>query len=257
MALQRKKFDHYWDSHYFNLCPSRLLARYVDNQKQPAQSYQSDLFHSSTVFTIKAFALPSLAEVSKITHYGTASLAAGACADIATAFALCYFSTDYAQGRDTLVNNLVRYAISTGAITSVVSIACLILFNLMPDNFVFISVYFVLSKCYAVSFMATLNTRRLVNGRGTDHSRQSDRPEQLPSSRPTRNFYISASDPRSQHRRGDSEAQIWTGSETKESANQSRHERFSLEVINPPPLYSSQSLSQMSFNSHGSGPRAI
>ena len=55
----------------------------------------------------------------------------------------------------------------------------------MPDNFIFMAFYFVLSKCmsffaplsveithfssvYANSFLATLDTRRVLRGRGTD-----------------------------------------------------------------------------------------
>ncbi|TFK70080.1 hypothetical protein BDN72DRAFT_896769 [Pluteus cervinus] len=42
-------------------------------------------------------------------------------------------------------------------------------YNSMPhDNLWFIGVYFTLSKLYAISYLATLNTRRLVKGRGTD-----------------------------------------------------------------------------------------
>ncbi|PSR70460.1 hypothetical protein PHLCEN_2v13611 [Hermanssonia centrifuga] len=38
----------------------------------------------------------------------------------------------------------------------------------MPDNFIFMACYFVLSKLYVNSFLATLNTRRVLRGRGTD-----------------------------------------------------------------------------------------
>jgi len=38
----------------------------------------------------------------------------------------------------------------------------------MPDNLIFIALYFILSKLYANSCLATLNTRRFVQGRGTD-----------------------------------------------------------------------------------------
>ncbi|OJT09901.1 hypothetical protein TRAPUB_13644 [Trametes pubescens] len=38
----------------------------------------------------------------------------------------------------------------------------------MPGNFIFMAFYFVLSKVYANSFLAALNTRRISRGRGTD-----------------------------------------------------------------------------------------
>jgi len=36
--------------------------------------------------------------------------------------------------------------INTGLVTSVISIACLVTYGIMPGNFIFISLYFVLSK---------------------------------------------------------------------------------------------------------------
>ncbi|KAF5364577.1 hypothetical protein D9758_005642 [Tetrapyrgos nigripes] len=106
---------------------------------------------------------------------GTTSLGIGVLTDIVTAASLCYFLNRLRTGHrnsDTLVNSLVRYAINTGVLTSTVSLTTLILYNVMPTNMVFIATYFVLSKLYAISFMATLNTRRVVRGKGTD--RQGD-----------------------------------------------------------------------------------
>lgn len=42
-------------------------------------------------------------------------------------------------------------------------------YDLLPGKFVFMSFYFIMSKLYAVSFLATLNTRTLIRGRGTDN----------------------------------------------------------------------------------------
>lgn len=40
---------------------------------------------------------------------------------------------------------------------------------MLPGKFVFMTFYFIMSKLYAVSFLATLNTRTLIRGRGTDN----------------------------------------------------------------------------------------
>jgi len=83
------------------------------------------------------------------------------------------------------------FQINTGLVTSVVSIACLVTYGTMPENFIFISLYFVLSKrgycqgmpqgisterastlVYANSFLATLNTRLVLKGRGTDNAHE-------------------------------------------------------------------------------------
>ncbi|KAJ7722453.1 hypothetical protein DFH07DRAFT_1006638 [Mycena maculata] len=47
----------------------------------------------------------------------------------------------------------------------------LLLFDFLPTNFIFGATYFLLSKLYAVSFVATLNTRRAIRGRGTDREK--------------------------------------------------------------------------------------
>uniref|UniRef100_A0A0W0FSE4 DUF6534 domain-containing protein n=1 Tax=Moniliophthora roreri TaxID=221103 RepID=A0A0W0FSE4_MONRR len=222
-------------------------------------------FVCSLAFTVKAFGLGPIAEVYMIKRIGRASLAFGASSDIATAAALCYFlnklrkNFQHNLSASRLVDNLVRYGVSTGATTSLVSISCLIMFNLMPQNLVFIGVYFALSKCYAISFMAMyvstslqssssllthplnnrLNTRRLMNGRGMDHSSR-EHSEQVRS----RNSYASttmqvARDPESR-----SESPIWSITSKEPSGNT---ENISLEVINP---------SQTAKNlSHRSSPR--
>ncbi|TFY82911.1 hypothetical protein EWM64_g1106 [Hericium alpestre] len=110
---------------------------------------------------------------------GTASLALGAATDIFTAASLSYFlhkmRTGY-QKSDTLINRLILYSVNTGFLTSAVSIAVLALYNTMPDNFIFMGAYFVLSKLYANSCVATLNTRRFVRGKGTDREEEGTGP---------------------------------------------------------------------------------
>ncbi|THU90324.1 hypothetical protein K435DRAFT_841531 [Dendrothele bispora CBS 962.96] len=126
---------------------------------------------TALAFTVKAFKLPSVFSVIQLRTLGSISLGVGVITDIVIAVSLCYFlnklRTGYRQS-DTLVNSLVRYAINTGALTSAISLSTLILYNVMPTNMIFIATFFVLSKLYAISFMATLNTRRIVRGKGTD-----------------------------------------------------------------------------------------
>ncbi|KAF5377942.1 hypothetical protein D9615_006750 [Tricholomella constricta] len=123
-------------------------------------------------FTVKAFELPSVFSVHELQTLGTISLTAGVITDIVTAVALCFFLNRLRTGfhsSDSLVNSLCRYAINTGALTSAVSLTTLILYNLhSKDNLYFVATYFILSKLYAISYMATLNTRRTIRGRGTD-----------------------------------------------------------------------------------------
>ncbi|KAK0457411.1 uncharacterized protein EV420DRAFT_1643753 [Desarmillaria tabescens] len=122
-------------------------------------------------FTVKAFELSGVFEVVHLRALGSTSLGVGVLTDLATAMSLCYFLNKLRTGyhkSDSLVNSLVLYAINTGALTSAVSLSTLILYNIMPTNLVFVACFFILSKLYAISFMATLNTRRIVRGKGTD-----------------------------------------------------------------------------------------
>ncbi|KAJ3891392.1 hypothetical protein GG344DRAFT_65443 [Lentinula edodes] len=130
------------------------------------------ILHSAQKFVFSArFMLPDVFSVVRLRVLGTISLGVGVLTDIVTALALCYFlnklRTGYRQS-DSLVSSLIKYAINTGALTSVISVTTVVLYNLMPSNLIFIAVFFILSKLYAISFMATLNTRRVVRGRGTD-----------------------------------------------------------------------------------------
>ncbi|KAI0712261.1 hypothetical protein C8Q76DRAFT_845525 [Earliella scabrosa] len=123
----------------------------------------------ASVYTYQGFHLDSLANIEDMKVIGTLSLALGMATDFVIALALCYFlrrlRTGYRKD-DTAVNSLIVYAISTGGLTSLNQAE--IQYNFMPDNFIFMGMYFVLSKVYANSFLAALNTRRVSRGRGTD-----------------------------------------------------------------------------------------
>ncbi|KAF8465195.1 hypothetical protein DFH94DRAFT_698856 [Russula ochroleuca] len=110
-------------------------------------------------------------QADEITTLASTALSLGVATDIFTAASLSYFlhrmRTGYKKS-DTLINRLIVYSVNTGTLTSVFSVAVLVAYNLMPDNLVFIALYFILSKLYANSCLATLNTRRFVHGRGTD-----------------------------------------------------------------------------------------
>ncbi|TEB20129.1 hypothetical protein FA13DRAFT_1645385 [Coprinellus micaceus] len=123
-------------------------------------------------YTVEAFKLPDIFAVHELRTLGTISLGVGVATDIVTAVALCFFLNKLRTGlksSDSLVNNLCAYAINTGVLTSTVSVATLVLYNGIHGlNLYFVATYFILSKLYAISFMATLNTRRTIRGRGTD-----------------------------------------------------------------------------------------
>ncbi|KAI1790157.1 hypothetical protein LXA43DRAFT_1062311 [Ganoderma leucocontextum] len=128
----------------------------------------------ASLYTVQGFRLKTLQDLSTMKTVGMLSLGIGVATDASIAFSLCFFLRNLRTGHrqdDSMVNSLILYALSTGAVTAAISLTTLILrsqYNFMPDNFIFMALYFVLSKMYAVSFLAALNTRRVSRGRGTD-----------------------------------------------------------------------------------------
>ncbi|KAH9936183.1 uncharacterized protein B0H18DRAFT_315389 [Fomitopsis serialis] len=123
------------------------------------------------VYTAEAFKVAKLTKLGDLKLVGTLSLGMGVATDVVTALTLCHYLRNLRTGfskDDSLVNRLTLYAMNTGLLTSAISLTTVILYDIMPENFIFMGFYFVLSKLYANSFLATLNTRRVVRGRGTD-----------------------------------------------------------------------------------------
>ncbi|KAF8212777.1 hypothetical protein K438DRAFT_2010054 [Mycena galopus ATCC 62051] len=141
----------------------------------------------AVAFTARAFELSSIPKVFSLKLLATISLAMGVLTDVLTAGALCFFLWRMRTGGKTaansLITRLVTDAVNTGVLTTVVSLSTLLLFDFLEGNLIFAATYFLLSKLYAISFLATLNTRRVVRGRGTDHEggTSSRRPGTTPS----------------------------------------------------------------------------
>ncbi|KAJ7445041.1 hypothetical protein FB451DRAFT_1293185 [Mycena latifolia] len=122
-------------------------------------------------YTIKSFQTPYLTSLPNLKLLASLSLGAGVLTDIFTACALCWFLRKFRTGHkraDTLVNTLTIYAINTGAFTAAISLLTLIFYDVNPRNFFFLASYFILSKLYAISFLCTLNTRKIIRGKGTE-----------------------------------------------------------------------------------------
>jgi hypothetical protein len=125
----------------------------------------------SILYTYNTFLTPHLYDLAdlKLQRLATISLGTGAFTDVLTAVTLCWCLQKYKTGQrqsDSLVHSLSIYAVNTGVVTSAFSLATLLIYNRMPNNFIFLGVYFVLSHLYAISFVATLNSRRSVKADG-------------------------------------------------------------------------------------------
>ncbi|KAJ7224963.1 hypothetical protein B0H12DRAFT_1149692 [Mycena haematopus] len=123
------------------------------------------------VYTVRCFQDPFLAILPKLKVLASFALGAGFLTDVFIACALCFFLRKFRTGHkraDSLVNTLTIYAVNTGAFTATISLLTLIFYDMRPHNFQFMAFYFMLSKLYAISFLCTLNTRKIIRGKGTD-----------------------------------------------------------------------------------------
>ncbi|KAF7304196.1 hypothetical protein MIND_00651700 [Mycena indigotica] len=125
------------------------------------------------VYTVKVFQNPFLTVLPKLKLTASLALGFAAFTDVVIACSLAFFLRKYRTGSkraDTLVKSLTVYAVNTGAITAAVSICTLVFYDLYPTTFKFLAFYFILCKVYAISFFCTLNTRRIIRGKGTERS---------------------------------------------------------------------------------------
>ncbi|KAJ8507439.1 hypothetical protein ONZ45_g10195 [Pleurotus djamor] len=89
--------------------------------------------------------------------------------DVAIAAALCILLHGSRTGfrkTNTIVTQLIVYAINRCILTSVVAIIEVIVFALMPESLWFVAIDFVIGKLYANSLLATLNSRNAIRERG-------------------------------------------------------------------------------------------
>ncbi|VDC07097.1 unnamed protein product [Peniophora sp. CBMAI 1063] len=140
---------------------------------------------ATIVFSIAQFALGiafaarsvslALDELTTLTTLPTIALSLGSATDVVIALVLSFYlhtmRTGY-QKSERLIDRLIIFSVNTGALTAAVSVSVVVLFQTMPENFVYISVYFLVCKLYSNSCLATLNSRR-GKGRGREEDAES------------------------------------------------------------------------------------
>ncbi|KAG2038603.1 hypothetical protein BDR03DRAFT_1091201 [Suillus americanus] len=85
--------------------------------------------------------------------------------DFIIASSLCYLLATSRTGfssTDSMITKLMAYIINTGCLTSMCSLTVMIACAVMPHNFVFLGVDFLVAKLYVNSFFALLNARRYL-----------------------------------------------------------------------------------------------
>ncbi|KAG2151810.1 hypothetical protein BD769DRAFT_4554 [Suillus cothurnatus] len=101
------------------------------------------------------------------------SLSTVAFVDFVIASSLCYLLATSRTGfasTDSMITKLMAYIINTGCLTSVCSLTIIITCAVMPHNFIFLGIDFLIAKLYVNSFLALLNARCYLQPAGeTNH----------------------------------------------------------------------------------------
>ncbi|KAH6912971.1 hypothetical protein BKA70DRAFT_781682 [Coprinopsis sp. MPI-PUGE-AT-0042] len=130
----------------------------------------------AVAYCVRAFQLKKLLFAEKLRGVASIALGSGMATDALIALALCILLHQLRTGfkrSDSLINTLIIYAVNTGAVTGVVSLVTLLVYNILPRSFYFMAFYFILHKLYAISLLCALNTRKSVKGKGTEHQEPS------------------------------------------------------------------------------------
>jgi len=121
-------------------------------------------------FVLSGFAIGSFQKLIRYSWLLYCALSASVLADALIAGSLCISLQQSRSGfkaTDSLVNILVLYSINTGLLTSICATACFITFSIWPNQFVYMGIYFTLSKLYVNSLLAMLNSRTALRERNS------------------------------------------------------------------------------------------
>ncbi|EMD40123.1 hypothetical protein CERSUDRAFT_81422 [Gelatoporia subvermispora B] len=119
-------------------------------------------FSLGVVFTVFSFTLGHFSRFGTLTWVTCVGLGAAAAADVLIAAAMCWSLYKKRTGiarTDSVVTTLMIYSINTGLLTSILALVSVITFATMPVNFVWLSFFWIMGKCYVNSFLALLNSR--------------------------------------------------------------------------------------------------
>ncbi|KAH9052312.1 hypothetical protein EDB87DRAFT_530436 [Lactarius vividus] len=123
-------------------------------------------------------ALVSTTEMGKLRSYHlfvenfayvfTLGLSMACTVDIGITASMCYFLQTSRTGfgeTDHVIDTIMLYTFNTGALTCVTTVLSMICWLTMPRNLIFLGLHFAISKLYANSLLATLNSRRSIRKR--------------------------------------------------------------------------------------------
>lgn len=119
-------------------------------------------FGLGILLTVKSFAVRGPDDLLGLRWIIAAGLGSAAAADIIIAATLCYHllksRTGFAR-TDSLISTLIAYCITTGLVTSVIAVACVITFEAAHSTYIWIGLFWIIGRCYVNSVLAALNIR--------------------------------------------------------------------------------------------------
>jgi len=105
---------------------------------------------------------PSITHIGSQTGPVLLAFVPGVVADVSIALLLTYYIRRNMGGfkkTDTILTIIVRYAITTGVVTSLLGTFTLVAFFLSPNGLTYIGMHFCLGRLYTNALLATLNSR--------------------------------------------------------------------------------------------------
>ncbi|KAJ7614795.1 hypothetical protein FB45DRAFT_248155 [Roridomyces roridus] len=125
-------------------------------------------FGFQIVGKVRMFQLKKTSLFFEFQWIASAGLASASVADILIAGSLCYYLAKSRTGlrrTDSIVNQLILYAISTGLLTSIVVLIDMICFLIMPKNLIHLSFNILCGKLYTNSMLSSLSFRDNIRQR--------------------------------------------------------------------------------------------
>ncbi|PPQ92810.1 hypothetical protein CVT25_004068 [Psilocybe cyanescens] len=120
------------------------------------------------------FILITFERMNQVSYLLYTSFAAAAFADSLVAISLCTLLFNSRTGikrTDSILKIMMAFSINT-APHSICAVACLVTYAIWPQRFIFMGLYFALSKLYVNSLLASLNARHSLQRR--DHADPTD-----------------------------------------------------------------------------------
>ncbi|KAF9477919.1 hypothetical protein BDN70DRAFT_880613 [Pholiota conissans] len=115
---------------------------------------------------IRGITSPYNTVIVELKPFVTALLASGAVIDIVIAISMLYFLFERRENSfskiSRLIDRLISFTIRTGLLTSVAAIFILILYRIMPYNFIYMAAYISLAKVYSNTLLSALNSRKAL-----------------------------------------------------------------------------------------------